>query len=1383
MPQTNRTRTLLLSVCITGLLLVILSMPPTVLAADTPAPSSVTLVGSLQDELGCNGDWNPACTNSHLSYDTVDSVWQGIWTIPAGNWEYKAALNNSWDENYGASATRDGSNIGLSLNTATAVKFYYDHDTHWITDSHNAVIATAPGSYQEEIGCPGDWQPDCLQSWLQDPDGDGVFTFTTNDIPAGSYEAKVAIDESWDENYGQGGVPNGPNIPFTVPGGSEVTFSYNAATHVLTITSDSGPGHDNNVEYFGLGHDSQDSLYRVPFGAITPGTELLLRFRTYHDDVNGVRVRVWDGVAGQQFFLDMDLAASDVSCYDEAQPDARCDFWQVAYTPDNPTTLYYRFIVSDGTATAYYDDDAFQDGGWGEATPGLQDDSYVVTVYDPAFEPVDWMQHGVVYQIFPDRFRNGRTSNNPSPSEPRYGYPPNLLDQIIIKGWGDLPEGYCRHYVNPAEPCNEGPRGRDYFGGDLRGVTQRLNYLQDLGVTVIYFNPVFEAGSNHAYDTQNYYQIDHFFGTNAEFAQLVREAERRGIRVVLDGVFNHVSSDSRYFDRYGHFSEVGACESVASPYRAWFTFTPQAGGPCAGPAGPNTMTYDAWFGFDSLPVLDKNSAEVRDLVYATDDSVARYWLDQGASGWRLDVMGDPSFPADFWPEFRDAVKATDPDAVIIGELWKKHETLPLVRGNGADTAMNYRFRNAVLGFFGTVDNKGFVDDGQSYQPPSLFVRKLMSVREDYPDAAYYTMLNIMDSHDTERILWSLTPGENNREDKEFDVANLAYGIDMLELATVVQMTMPGAPTVYYGDEVGLTGADDPDDRRTFPWDPTNEEFYGVGGDTDLLQHYMLLTDIRHDNPVFRQGEVTFLLADDDNFTLTYLLHTDDAAALVAINRGDAAQTLSIDTGGLLPDDIELTDALGGLGGVAASDGVLAFELPARGAAILLPDAGQDLTAPAAPAGLSAEEGANEVTLNWSAVPDAASYVIYRSPVTRGGYVAIGETSNTSFTDSSAENARLYYYVITAVDGAGNEGAPSNEVSAQPHHVIGWANLQWPPTLTVTLGNYTDSIYGQVWIDGATSQPGATPGLIAQAGYGPTGSNPAGNPDWSWVDAAFNVDVGNNDEFVAQLLPTDDGTFDYIYRYSTTGGSEWLYADLSGPVAEDETPSNPGILTVNPSGDTTPPAAPTNLEVTSFAPNSIALAWDVHPNTDGDLAGFKIYREHASSPGFSLLATISDPSATSYTDPTVVEGTTYNYYAVAFDSSFNDSAASNIVTGTAELRMVTVTFNVTVPAYTPTGLTVYIAGTLAQLDGDLPDWDPGAVALTQTGANTWSVTLSGTEGTVVQYKYTLGSWDFVEKGVSCEELANRTMTLTYGTDGQQTVSDTVANWRNVSPCGN
>ena len=210
-------------------------------ASDTPDPTSVTIAGSLQSELGCPGDWDPGCIATSLTHNTGDGVWRGSFSIPAGSYEYKAALNDAWDENYGANAVPSGANIALNLAAPATVKFYYDHESHWVTDNVNSVIAVAPGSFQSELGCPGDWDPGCLRSWLEDPDGDGIYTFVTTGLPAGDYEAKAALNESWDVNYGAGGVPDGMNISFTVPkAGAEVTFSYDSISHVLTILVGSG---------------------------------------------------------------------------------------------------------------------------------------------------------------------------------------------------------------------------------------------------------------------------------------------------------------------------------------------------------------------------------------------------------------------------------------------------------------------------------------------------------------------------------------------------------------------------------------------------------------------------------------------------------------------------------------------------------------------------------------------------------------------------------------------------------------------------------------------------------------------------------------------------------------------------------------------------------------------------------------------------------------------------------------------------------------------------------------------------------------------------------------------------------------------------------------
>jgi glycosidase len=1370
----------------------------TVQASHTPAPSSVTVAGSLQSEAGCSGDWQPDCAATHLMYDANDTVWQGSWSLPAGSYEYKAPLNDSWSENYGLHAIRDGANIPLNLGATTSVKFYYDHKTHWITDNVNSVIAVAPGSFQSELGCSGDWDPGCLRSWLQDPDGDGNYYFEATGIPAGNYEAKVAINEDWAENYGQGGVRDGANIPFTVNAADDkVTFSYNAITHVLTVTVvSSGPKHDNNVEWDGLRHDSRDTLYRTPGGAVPEGTPVTIRFRTFHNDVTGVKLRVYSINANGQSFYNMTPAATDVDCYQAGLENFTCDYWSYTLTNAQADNVWYRFLVTDGTDTDYYaDNTAALDGGLGTTSDDPIDQSYALMVYEPGFTAPNWASKAFIYQIFPDRFRDGRMDNNPRTGDIRYD------DPVLKLNWGVLPEGYCRNYADangitcpwrfddtpPAwSPEIEGPRGRDYFGGDLKGVDQNLEYLKSLGVNTIYFNPIFDSGSNHGYDTQDYYKIDPYFGTQKDWENLVKHADRLGIRIVLDGVFNHMSSDSPFFDRYHHYATVGACESASSPYRSWFNFhdvTPGTGS-CVSSAGvASAATYDGWFGFDTIPVLNKRNEDVQAFFLTNNNSVSRTWLQKGAAGWRLDVMGDASFPDGYWEEFRRVVKGTKSDALIISETWQKDSTLlRMLRGDRADTTMNYRLRDAVVGLLSpheSFDSKGFGDSGHPIEP-SEFAARVLSIREDYPDAAYYSLMNLLDSHDTERLLWSLTPGAETRAEREFNASNLDAGKQNLKIASLIQFTMPGAPTVFYGDEVGITGDDDPDDRRTYPWADL-----GGAPDTALYAHYQSLASLRRQNAALTAGDIRFLLADDTSDVVAYGRKTNNQAALVIVNRSGQSQSGVIPVAGYLPDGLTLTRAYavgdGGASAVTVENGLIQGVIGAKSAVVFLAQ-NADLQAPPAPANLRVTgEGNEQVSLAWNAVSGAAAYNVYRSPVTGGGYEKIAQVNDNSFTDTDLRNAQTYYYTVTALDavGNGNESPKSNEVGAVPHLIIGWANLQWPPTLTHTISttDRTDNVYGQVWIDGATNQPGATPTLMAQLGYGPDGSNPAGNANWTWVEAGFNTDTGNNDEFVASLLPEYVGVFDYAYRYSTTNGRDWVYADLDG-IGNGYSPGQAGALTVNSSGDTTVPPAPSGLHVVSASPAGIELAWNAV--TDPSLYGYEVRRADTAGGPYTAIALLTDAS---YMDTSVDAGVTYYYVVRAVDTSFNRSGNSNEISATAALRTVTLVFNVTVPASTDaTGRSVYIAGLLDRLNGGLPQWDPGGVVLENVDATHWTITLTGEEGVQIEYKYTLGSWDFVEKDGSCGEIPNRQLTLTYGANGTQNVNDTVENWRNVAPCG-
>ncbi|HAJ34530.1 MAG TPA: alpha-amylase, partial [Chloroflexi bacterium] len=403
---------------------------------------------------------------------------------------------------------------------------------------------------------------------------------------------------------------------------------------------------------------------------------------------------------------------------------------------------------------------------------------------------------------------------------------------------------------------------------------------------------------------------------------------------------------------------------------------------------------------------------------------------------------------------------------------------------------------------------------------------------------------------------------------------------------------------------------------------------GAGGNADLWRHYATLTSLRRQHEVFRNGELSFLLTDDANRTLAYLMRTPEEAAIVAINRNSTPQTLQIPLGGKLGDATCFYDALNRASRKGAQDytavaGVLTVTLQPMSAAILIPWHDQDIVAPGAPSDLTASAGDRQVTLAWSAVADAARYRVYRSPVSGGGYVLAGETTSTNFIDTGLTNAQAVYYVVKAVDAAGNEGAASNEASGVPSYQIGWANLQWPPTMnhTISTVNRTPTAYGQVWIDGVTSQPGATPTLWAQLGYGPAGSNPATDAGWQWLDAAFNVDAGNNDEFMASLLPDAVGVYDYVYRYSTNGGRTWLYADLNGPVAAGAPPANPGKLTVIASGDTTAPSTPANLRVVSGSPAGIELAWDA-ASDDVAVYGYEVRRSSTAGGPYATVALVT-----------------------------------------------------------------------------------------------------------------------------------------------------------------
>ncbi|MDY0124766.1 MAG: Ig-like domain-containing protein, partial [Anaerolineaceae bacterium] len=602
---------------------------------------------------------------------------------------------------------------------------------------------------------------------------------------------------------------------------------------------------------------------------------------------------------------------------------------------------------------------------------------------------------------------------------------------------------------------------------------------------------------------------------------------------------------------------------------------------------------------------------------------------------------------------------------------------------------------------------------------------------------------------------------------------------------------PGAPTIYYGDEVGLVGPvakdasgvwqDDPYNRQPYPWlDETGTPHYthlqSSEAQAELYDYYQTLTTARNDHVALRLGDYRTLLVDNENTLYAYGRHVPEyGAAIVVINRGSSQQQVSLNVDGYLPYLTNLSDVLSTNTYSISTSGIVEnIVVPPNSGAVLIstgfisapPDPVIDLAV--------TYTGADTVSLAWSAAVGANAYEVYRSNLSGGGYELVGETNEytLTFTDTGlTPGQRVYYIVIAKSTIVGLLSGPSNEVSALPAYPIHWANLQWPFTISHTIGiTPTQNIYGQVYIADVTSEPGATPGLLAQVGYGPDGSDPRGNVEWTWFDASFNAQVGNNDEFVGTLLPEAQGEFDYVYRYSTDGAVSWVYAYENGPVVDPYDAARAGDLTVNPSSDFVSPSSPI-LSVADWSASSISLSWTAATD-DVEVYAYDIYRS-TDNITFNKIGRVIEPNLT-YTDTTVVTDQLYYYYIIALDTSFNHGLPSNTVSQTAEAKLVAVTFEVSVPEWTPG--TVYLTR-VVNPDGTIGGWDAGAEALTKSTNTLWTGTFNILDGTVMEFKFARGTWEMGMKGADGnEELANLSLTVDYGTDGTQLYEYTVLNWR-------
>jgi len=476
----------------------------------------------------------------------------------------------------------------------------------------------------------------------------------------------------------------------------------------------------------------------------------------------------------------------------------------------------------------------------------------------PEVQTPEWVKDAVFYQIFPDRFAKSAAVPKPSGLQP----------------WG-------------AQPTPQG-----YQGGDLLGVVEHLDHLADLGVNAIYFNPIFRSASNHRYHTHDYYQVDPMLGGNAALRALLDAAHARGIRVVLDGVFNHAS---RGFFQFHDILENGP----DSAYLDWFTVEDWP----LRPYGSKQPNYKCWLNLPPLPKLNTDTPAVREFIW----DVARFWIDFGVDGWRLDVPSEIDDEA-FWQKFRRVVKGANPEAYIVGEIWD--EAGRWLRGDQFDAVMNYIIARAALGFFAaeTFDHHyrpgGF---GLRSFGARAFANEIDRMLALYPWPVTQVQLNLLDSHDTARFLHQA--GEDQTA---------------LRLALLFTLTMPGAPCIYYGTEIGMTGGPDPDCRRAFNWDRAT-------WDEDLLAFTRRAIGLRHAHPALRRGSFRRLYAHADAYAFGRQLGDD--ALVIAFNAGTLPRTVTLDVGGLLNDG-PATALWGGIEGHVSRGTLRDLTLPPRSAAVL-----------------------------------------------------------------------------------------------------------------------------------------------------------------------------------------------------------------------------------------------------------------------------------------------------------------------------------------------------------------------------------------------------------------------------------------------------------------
>ncbi|GJQ12477.1 hypothetical protein GpartN1_g4275.t1 [Galdieria partita] len=687
-------------------------------------------------------------------------------------------------------------------------------------------------------------------------------------------------------------------------------------------SSDQGGTSVDDVDNLGpVYHNSRDIVYRSPFAAVPVGTTVSLAISTQKDYIRYGYIRLWNHRDGKESRVDLSFVENkqgrdfwmgkvntsiqEAWCYDKRGKDC-------PKGGEVGNLLWYRFVVGTQQGNIlYYEQMEDLLGGFGQSYENSLDRSWVITVYRNDFSTPQWLQDAIFYHIFVDRFRNGNDSNDPGPEDLYYEKP------IFVHSTWNEPL-----VTMTDEQLGQGLASAEFYGGDLEGILEKLDYIKDLGVNVLYLSPIFESPSNHGYDTIDYTQVAERLGGIVAFRRLISAAKARGFRIILDGVFNHVSSESIYFDRYNRSKRGGACLNVSSLYRSWFEFLPAVDGPCVYSKGKSTANYNSWFGIDTLPVLKSSLPGVRDFIWKKggNESIATKWLLEGIDGWRLDVANeiDPGLDEPengYWSGFRSQILGLLPETYIVGEYWG--DSLLWTIGNAWDASMNYPLGNAIIGFwldtsFSDTNHKlGWNPGPIEPLSPSQLDRHIQSFLEKYPPMVIPAMMNILGSHDTNRLLFMLDPNTSRMNPNIYSDPEYAWDIAIRRLIAAIslQMSLPGAPSLFYGDEVGLVGIpritentwqSDPANRMPFPWldeKVNGTPYYLHLKSQEAMQaisnRVKLAIQARNEHNCLRNGSFLAISIKDSEGIYCFLRHdsvTGDCA-LVALRKQDSSDTI------------------------------------------------------------------------------------------------------------------------------------------------------------------------------------------------------------------------------------------------------------------------------------------------------------------------------------------------------------------------------------------------------------------------------------------------------------------------------------------------------------